>query len=91
VDRIEQEVFYKAESLKTQGINSINPLSVGTRLIRAGKDIHAVACLLDHSQVSTTKRYAKHNTESMRAVVQGLEQDNHVFITLRDKKIIGSA
>jgi len=59
--------------------------TVGTRLIRAGKDIYAVASLLDHSQVSTTKRYAKHNTESMRDVVQGLEQDYHDFITLRDK------
>ncbi len=40
--------------------------TVGTRLGRAGQDIHTIASILGHSQLSTTRRYVKHNTESMR-------------------------
>ncbi len=57
--------------------------TVGTRLIRAGMDIYAVASVLDHSQLSTAKRYAGHNTES---IVQSLDRkDNfHDSFTLTE-------
>ena len=48
--------------------------TVGTRLGRAGQDIHTIACILDHSQLSTTRRYVKHNAESMRRGLSVLEK-----------------
>ena len=48
--------------------------TTGTRLAQAGHDIYAIACLLGHSQLSTAKRYAKHNTESMHNVVKTLDK-----------------
>ncbi len=60
--------WYKA--LKLAGITGLRfhdlRHTVGTRLGRAGQDIHAIASILDHSQLSTTRRYVKHNTESIR-------------------------
>ncbi len=58
--------------------------TVGTRLGRAGKDIYAIASVLDHSQLQTTRRYARHNAESLRGLVDALEagRDYHDFITL---------
>ena len=57
--------------------------TVGTRLGRAGKDIYAIASVLDHSQLQTTRRYARHNAESLRGLVDALEagRDYHDFIT----------
>jgi integrase len=50
--------------------------TVGTRLGRAGQDIHihTIASILDHSQLSTTRRYVKHNTESMRKGLNVLDR-----------------
>jgi len=48
--------------------------TVGTRIIRSGRDIYAVASVLDHSQLSTSKRYAKHDTESKRGIVNHLDK-----------------
>ena len=48
--------------------------TTGTRLAQAGHDIYAIASLLGHSQLSTAKRYAKHNTESMHNVVKTLDR-----------------
>jgi integrase len=60
--------WYKA--LKLAGISGLRfhdlRHTVGTRLGRAGQDIHTIAGILGHSQLSTTRRYVKHNTESMR-------------------------
>jgi integrase len=49
--------------------------SAATRLAQAGVDIYAIAAFLNHSQLSTTKRYAKHNVESLRRVVEVLDRD----------------
>lgn len=46
----------------------------GTRLARAGHDIYAIASVLGHTQLSTAKRYARHNTESLRKVVKSLDK-----------------
>jgi integrase len=68
--------WYKA--LKRAGITGFRfhdlRHTVGTRLGRAGQDIHAIANILDHSQLSTTRRYVKHNTESMRKGLNVLER-----------------
>jgi integrase len=48
--------------------------TVGTRLGRAGQDIHTIASILDHSQLSTTRRYVKHNTDSMRKGLSVLDR-----------------
>jgi site-specific recombinase XerD len=48
--------------------------TVGTRLGRAGQDIHTIASILDHSQLSTTRRYVKHNTESIRKGLNVLDR-----------------
>jgi integrase len=50
--------------------------TVGTRLIIEGQDIYAVASVLDHSQLSTAKRYAKHNVESKRKILNVLDKKN---------------
>lgn len=67
--------WYKA--LKRAGISGFRfhdlRHTVGTRLGRAGQDIHAIATILDHSQLSTTRRYVKHNIESMRKGLNVLE------------------
>ena len=47
--------------------------TAGTRLGRAGFDIHTIATILDHSQLSTTRRYVKLNVESMRKGVAALD------------------
>lgn len=46
--------------------------SVGRRLTAAGKDIYTVAAMLDHSQLSTAKRYARHSVESLRGAAESL-------------------
>ncbi len=58
--------------------------TVGTRLGRAGKDIYVIASVLDHSQLQTTRRYTRHNAESLRGLVDALDRgrDYHDFITL---------
>ncbi len=57
-------------ALKTAGLKGLRfhdlRHTVGTRLGRAGQDIHTIASILDHSQLSTTRRYVKHNTDSIR-------------------------
>jgi site-specific recombinase XerD len=71
--------WYKAvKEAKIEGGLRFHDLrhTVGSRIIRAGRDIHAVAAVLDHSQLSTTRRYAKHDTESMRKVVNLLDKKN---------------
>jgi site-specific recombinase XerD len=71
--------WYKAvKDAKIEGRLRFHDLrhTVGSRIIRLGRDIHAVAAVLDHSQLSTTRRYAKHNTESMRKVVNLLDRKN---------------
>ena len=71
--------WYKA--LKQAGITGFRfhdlRHTVGTRLGRAGQDIHAIASILGHSQLSTTRRYVKHNTESMRNGLNILERKHH--------------
>jgi len=47
--------------------------TVGTRLAQSGHDIYAIASVLGHSQLSTAWRYAKHNVESLRKVVDSLD------------------
>ena len=44
--------------------------TAASRLARSGVDIYSIAALLNHSQLSTTKRYAKHSVESLRKVVE---------------------
>ncbi len=62
-------------------LNSSLPTDVGflfhdmrhtaaSRLARSGVDIYSIVSLLNHSQLSTTKRYAKHSVESLRKVVE---------------------
>lgn len=46
--------------------------SVGRRLTAAGKDIYTVAAMLDHSQLSTAKRYARHSVETLRDASESL-------------------
>ncbi|MFZ5998064.1 MAG: tyrosine-type recombinase/integrase [Nitrospirota bacterium] len=48
--------------------------TVGTRLAQAGHDLYAIASVLGHSQLSTAKRYAKHNVESLHRVVSTLDK-----------------
>jgi integrase len=48
--------------------------TAATRLIEAGADIYAVASVLDHSQLTTTKRYARHNNETKRRVLNALDR-----------------
>jgi integrase len=48
--------------------------TTGTRLAQAGYDIYAIASILGHSQLSTAKRYAKHNTKSLQNVVKSLDR-----------------
>lgn len=48
--------------------------TAATRLAQAGVDIYAIASFLNHSQLSTTKRYAKHSIESLRKAVRALDQ-----------------
>jgi len=48
--------------------------TAATRLAQAGVDIYAIASFLNHSQLSTTKRYAKHSVESLRNAVQMLDR-----------------
>lgn len=48
--------------------------TVGTRLAQAGHDLYAIASVLGHSQLSTAKRYAKHNVESLLRIVSTLER-----------------
>ncbi|MFZ5996383.1 MAG: tyrosine-type recombinase/integrase [Nitrospirota bacterium] len=48
--------------------------TVGTRLAQAGHDLYAIASVLGHSQLSTAKRYAKHNVESLHRVVKTLDK-----------------
>jgi len=60
--------------------------TVGTRLTRAGCDIFTVASVLDHSQLSTTKRYARHSVESLRRAVNGLDRDSDVTFSSRFKE-----
>jgi len=50
--------------------------TVGTRLAQAGHDLYAIAKVLGHKQLSTTERYAKHNLQSLRRVVDSLERKN---------------
>jgi site-specific recombinase XerD len=52
--------------------------TVGTRLAQSGYDIYAIASVLGHSQLSTTKRYARHNVESLRHVVNSLDKKEAV-------------
>jgi integrase len=40
--------------------------TTGARLESLGMDVHYIAAILNHSQLSTTRRYAKHNTESLK-------------------------
>ncbi|MDA8173635.1 MAG: hypothetical protein M0018_03475 [Nitrospiraceae bacterium] len=54
------------EKAKTRSI------SVGPRPGRAGKDIYAIASVLDHSQLQTTRRYTRHNAESLMGLVNTL-------------------
>lgn len=44
----------------------------GTRLAVGGHDLYAIAAVLGHSQLSTAKRYAKHNVASLHKVVSTL-------------------
>lgn len=46
----------------------------GTRMAESGVDIHTIAKALDHSQLSTTQRYAKHSLESLRRAVNKLDE-----------------
>lgn len=48
--------------------------TAGTRLARAGMDIHAIASFLGHYQLSTSRRYAKHNPASNRRAAEALER-----------------
>ncbi len=48
--------------------------TAATRLAQAGVDIYAIASFLNHSQLSTTKRYAKHSVESLRRAVSVLDR-----------------
>ena len=41
----------------------------GCRMAEQGCDIHTIATALDHSQLTTTRRYAKHSVESLRRAV----------------------
>jgi len=69
--------WYKAvKEAKIEGGVRFHDLrhTVGTRLIVSGQDIYAVASVLDHSQLSTAKRYAKHNVESMRKILNVLDK-----------------
>jgi integrase len=70
------KAWYKA--LKLAGITGLRfhdlRHTVGTRLGRAGQDIHTIASILDHSQLSTTRRYVKHNTESIRKGLNVLDR-----------------
>ena len=45
----------------------------GTRLGRQGCDIHAIASVLDQSQLKTTMRYVKHDVESKRQILNRLD------------------
>ncbi|MDA8157236.1 MAG: site-specific integrase [Actinomycetota bacterium] len=71
--------WYKA--IKLAGITGLRfhdlRHTVGTRLGRAGQDIHTIASILGHSQLSTTRRYVKHNTESMRNGLSILDRVHH--------------
>jgi site-specific recombinase XerD len=44
-----------------------------TRLAQAGTDIYSIAKILDHSQLSTTQRYAKHSIDSLLKHVAKLD------------------
>jgi len=48
----------------------------GTRLASAGVDISAIARILDHSQLSTTRRYARHHEEDLRKNLGLLDRKN---------------
>jgi integrase len=50
--------------------------TVGTRLAQAGHDLYAIAKGLGHKKFSTTERYAKHNIQSLRKVVDTLDRKN---------------
>lgn len=43
--------------------------TTGTRLAELGFTAHEIAAILDHSQLSTTKRYIKHNRESRKRIM----------------------
>jgi len=48
--------------------------TAGTRLVQAGADLYSVATILDHTQLSTTQRYAKHNPDSVRKHIEKLDK-----------------
>lgn len=45
----------------------------GCRMAEAGVDIHTLATAMDHSQLSTTRRYSKHSVESLRRAVNKID------------------
>ncbi|MFZ5996400.1 MAG: tyrosine-type recombinase/integrase [Nitrospirota bacterium] len=48
--------------------------TTGSRLARLGCDIHFIAAVLNHSQLSTTRRYSKHNVASLQKGLDLLAQ-----------------
>ncbi|MEW6116163.1 MAG: tyrosine-type recombinase/integrase [Nitrospirota bacterium] len=48
--------------------------TTGSRLARLGCDIHFISGVLNHSQLSTTRRYAKHNVASLQKGLDLLTQ-----------------
>jgi integrase len=73
--------FLKA--CKTAGVESFRfhdlKHTVGTRLARAGHDLYAIASVLGHTQLSTAKRYSKHNVQSLQNVVKTLDKKDGTF------------
>jgi integrase len=62
--------------------------TTGSRLARLGLDIHFIAAVLNHSQLSTTRRYAKHNVSSLAKGLDLLtkkQQDYDNFMTIDQK------
>jgi integrase len=65
--------------------------TTGSRLARLGLDIHFIAAVLNHSQLSTTRRYAKHNISSLAKGLDLLTQkqqdyDNIMTIDQKSEK-----
>lgn len=74
-DNIRRAFRLALDSAKIKGIRFHDLRhTAASRLARAGVDIYAIASFLNHSQLSTTKRYAKHNIESLRNAVKMLDR-----------------
>lgn len=49
----------------------------GRRLVDAGVDLWSIAAILDHSQISTTMRYARHSVGSKKNAIEKLDNFNN--------------